>query len=269
MTLRLGWFTAGRGPGSRGMFEAALDAIDAGRPDAQIDFVFMHRERGEGEGSDAFIALAESRGVPVVTHSSKRFRETHGDFASHREAFDARALQLLSPLPSPDLCVLAGYLLILSDPMVEAFPFVNLHAALPHGPVGLWQKVIWELIDQRAQETGAMVFHVTPELDRGPPVAFTRFPLCGEPFDALWPTADGASARELAATEGEAHPLFAAIRRHGLLREPPLLVETLSLLAAGEIRVGGGQVTARDGQPAAPRDLTALVDAALAAGAAR
>lgn len=269
MTLRLGWFTAGRGPGSRGMFQAALDAIDAGRLDAQIDFVFMHRERGEGEGPDGFIALAESRGVPVVTHSSKRFREAHDGFASHREAFDARSLDLLSSQPTPDLCVLAGYLLILSDPMVAAFPFVNLHAALPGGPVGLWQKVIWELIDQRAEETGAMVFHVTPELDRGPPVAFARFALRGEPFDALWRDAEIAPARELGAAQGEAHPLFATIRKHGLAREPLLLVETLRLLAAGEIRVGGGRVTGRDGLPPPPRDLTALVDAGLAAEATR
>ena len=46
MTLRLGWFTAGRGPGSRGMFERALAAIDDGSLDAQIAFVFMQRERG-------------------------------------------------------------------------------------------------------------------------------------------------------------------------------------------------------------------------------
>ena len=269
MTLRLGWFTAGRGPGSRGMFQAALDAIDAGRLDAEIEFVFMHRERGEGQGSDGFIALTESRSVPVITHSSNRFREEYGDFAAHREAFDKRSLELLSPLPSPDLCVLAGYLLILSDPMVAAYPFVNLHAALPGGPVGLWQKVIWELIDQRAEETGAMVFHVTPELDRGPPVAYARFPLRGQPFDALWQSAGGASAREMAAAQGEAHPLFAAIRKHGLAREPLLLVETLRSIAAGEVRVGGGRVTERDGQPAAPLDLTALVDAALAVEAAR
>ena len=269
MTLRLGWFTAGRGPGSRGMFQAALDAIDAGRLDARIDFVFMHRERGEGEGSDGFIALAESRAIPIVTHSSKRFREARGDFASHREAFDARSMELLSPLPTPDLCVLAGYLLILSDPMVASFPFVNLHAALPGGPIGLWRKVIWELIDQRAEETGAMVFHVTPELDRGPPVAYARFPLRGEPFDALWQAADGASVRELAAAQDEAHPLFAAIREHGLALEPVLLVETLRLLAAGEVRIGGGHVTGRDGLPSPPRDLTALVDAALTAEAPR
>ena len=91
MTLDLGWLTAGRGPGSLGMFEGVLAAIDDGSLDARIAFLFMHRERGEGEASDAFMDLAASRGIPIESLSSARFREEHGgDFATHREEYDAR-----------------------------------------------------------------------------------------------------------------------------------------------------------------------------------
>ncbi len=71
MTLEVGWFTAGRGPGSRAMFERTLHAIDAGSLDARVTFVYMHRERGEGEGSDAFMDLARAREIPVVAHSAR------------------------------------------------------------------------------------------------------------------------------------------------------------------------------------------------------
>ena len=68
--LRLGWFSTGRGEGSRGLLTAALDAIDSGRLNAQIEFVFVNRERGQHEGTDRYMDLVESRGIPLVTLSS-------------------------------------------------------------------------------------------------------------------------------------------------------------------------------------------------------
>lgn len=258
MTLRLGWFTAGRGPGSRAMFERTLAAIDNGTLDATVAFIFMHRERGEGEGSDAFMELAATRGIPVIAHSSRRFREAHGgDFEGHREQYDAEVRSLLRPYGA-DLCVLAGYLLILSDAMAKAYPFVNLHAALPGGPVGLWQAVIWELIATRASETGAMVFSVTPELDKGPPIAHCRFDLTGPRFDSLWSAVEGVGLDALK-TAGEDQPLFEAIREEGLRREPLLLVEALRLATYQPTLPTPG------GAFGEPQDVTTQVEAALAA----
>ena len=262
MTLDLGWLTAGRGQGSRGMFEGVLAAIDDGSLDARIAFVFMHRERGEGEASDAFMDLASSRGIPVESLSSARFKQDHGgDFAAHRAEFDARVLDLLRPHPA-DLCVLAGYLLIMSPALTHAYPFVNLHPAAPDGPVGLWQEVIWELIETGARSSGATVLLVTDELDRGPRIAYARFPITGAPFDELRSQAAGRSSEELRA-EGEAQPLFAAVREAGLRREPVLLAETLKALARGDVAVRGERVVDADGAPIEPRDLTAEVEAAL------
>ena len=262
MTLELGWLTAGRGRGSRGMFEGVLAAIDDGSLDARIAFVFMHRERGEGEASDAFMDLASSRGIPVESLSSARFRQEHGgDFAAHRAEYDAQVLELLRPHPA-DLCVLAGYLLILSPALTHAYRFINLHPSLPGGTVGLWQKIVWELIDNRATETGAMTFLVTDELDKGPPITYARFPIVGPHFDGLRSEAAGRTVEELRA-EGEAQPLFAAIREAGLRREPVLLTETLKALARGDVAVRGERVVGASGAPIEPRDLTAEVEAAL------
>ena len=48
------------------------------------------------------------------------------------------ALNLLEDF-RPDICVLAGYMLILGGAMCRQFHFLNLHPALPDGPIGTWQ----------------------------------------------------------------------------------------------------------------------------------
>jgi phosphoribosylglycinamide formyltransferase-1 len=254
VTLKLGWFTAGRGQGSRAMFEHTLAAIDAQQLDAKIEFVFMHRERGEGDGSDAFMDRASSLGIPLLNHSSKRFREEHaGDFAGHRGEYDAQIAVLVSPYAT-DVDVLAGYLLILSPELVNERRFVNLHPALPDGPVGLWQHVIWELISSRAASSGSVVFEVTPELDRGPQISYASFPLRSGALAPMWNALGDGPIDGLREQFGEKHPLFRAIREEGVRREPLFLTETLKEMAE------------RAGQcPESPIDLTARVDAALAA----
>jgi phosphoribosylglycinamide formyltransferase-1 len=254
VTLRLGWFTAGRGSGSLGMFERTLAAIDDGSLDASIEFVFMQRERGEGEGSDGFIDLAESRGIPVEKLSSLRFRrERDGGFAANREEYDRQIVEIIAPY-EVDSCILAGYLLILSPVLITSSIFVNLHPALPDGPVGLWQQVIWDLIDQRAIETGNMTLIVTSKLDRGPQLTYDRVPITGEGFDTLWTGIGSWTGLQLKETAGEDHPLFRAIRAAGVSRESILLLETLKAMSLGTLSAMN--------PPKAPIDLTEQVEAA-------
>ena len=78
MTLRIGWFTTARGPGSRAMFEAVRDAIEAGAMDAELAFVFCNRERGEAGATDSFFDLVEQAGAPLVARSSVRYRRAVG-----------------------------------------------------------------------------------------------------------------------------------------------------------------------------------------------
>jgi len=241
--LRLGWLTTGRGPGSRGFFEVVHGAIESGTLDANIEYVFSNRERGEGEGSDALFDRVTGLGVPLVTVSSRRFRREHGggSWAGHREAFHAEAMRLFADF-EVDACVLAGYMLIVSDEMSRRLNLLNLHPALPDGPEGTWQEVIWDLIASKSDRTGVMVHVATEVLDGGPVLAHCGYPIRGGDYDALWADAGNVPDGELH-ERGEEQPLFAAIRHEGMQRERPLLLETLRALASGRLHIGDRKVT--------------------------
>ena len=151
-----------------------------------------------------------------------------------RSAYDAEVSDLIAPL-YPDLCVLAGYMLIVSPEIFRKFSMINLHPAAPHGPDGTWQDVIWQLIDQRATHSGVKIHLVTKELDRGPTITYCQYPIRGEAFDHHWNAIGEASAEDLRDALGEDLPLFQAIRAEGVKRELPLLVETLAALSQGAI----------------------------------
>ena len=115
--LKIGWFSTGRGEGSLGLLRFVQERILASRLDARIEFVFSNREAGEAEGSDRYLGLVEDYGLPLATMSAARFRRAReGRFADHREEYDLQVMDLLSSY-SPDICVLAGYMLIASGAM--------------------------------------------------------------------------------------------------------------------------------------------------------
>jgi len=273
VTLRVGWFSTGRGEGSRKLLTAAVDAIRSGHLDAEIAFVFCNRERGEHEATDAFLDLVESFGIPALTLSSRRFRKERGGALSQsglplppwRAEYDRAVLDLVSQHEF-NVGVLAGYMLIFTGAAAARYPFLNLHPAEPGGPTGTWQEVIWQLIDERARRSGVMVHLATEELDRGPPVAFCTFSIRGPAFESLWAQAEGRSAAQIEAAEGEDNALFREIRRHGAARELPLVVETLRAVAQGRVRIEGRRVVDGEGRELANGlDLTVEIDASVAA----
>ena len=79
MTLQLGWFTTGRGPGSRGLLATAHDEIAAGRLDAEIAVVFCNREPGQDPQTDQLFEQARGYGLPVAHLSTARFRRERGE----------------------------------------------------------------------------------------------------------------------------------------------------------------------------------------------
>ena len=231
--LKIGWFSTGRGPGSRGLLEFVQGHIREGKLDARIQYVFSNREPGEAEGSDEFFQLVRGYEIPLVTLSSAGFRRSRGGrWAGLRTDFDRQVINLIKDY-SVDVCVLAGYMLILGGEMCRRYPFLNLHPALPDGPVGTWQEVIWELIETRAARTGAMVHLATEQVDRGPVLSYCTVPLRGGPFDALWEEAGAADLPEARKEQGEEFPLFREIRAAGYAREPYLILETLRAVADG------------------------------------
>lgn len=251
--LRLGWFSTGRGEGSYGLLKAALGAIESDKLSASIEFVFCNRERGQAAGSDRFIQLATSHNIPVLTLSSRRFRREHGNrpWVELREEFDRAVLKLIEPF-EVDMTVNAGYMLI-APLLCREHLMINLHPALPDGPAGMWQNVIWELIEKGSDETGAMVHIVTEEVDGGPVLSFCRFSTRGSGLDRLWEQVAGRSVTRVKEEEGEQNALFTKLRQMGLLRERPLIVETLKAISLGEISLGNASV-------AEPLDLTERVE---------
>ncbi len=239
--LRLGWWSTGRGEGSRGLLRAVHGAIASGDLNASIEYVFSNREPGEAEGSDEFFRLVESMGVPLVWLSSQRFRRERGGggMARHRDAYHDEAMRLTAGYET-DLLALAGYMLITSARMCRERAMINLHPALPDAPAGMWQSVIWQLIEERAAEHGAMVHLVTEVLDGGPPLSYCRFPIHDAALAPLWDELDRIGI-EAARAVGESQPLFAEMRRRGVARERPLVVATLIALADGAIRIENGR----------------------------
>lgn len=240
--LNIGWLSTGRGEGSRGLLRFVQERITRGQLDARIEFVFSNREPGEAEGSDQYFGLVQDYGLPLVTLSSTKFRRArNGPFAAHREEYDLQVMGLLSDF-SPDICVLAGYMLIVSGDMCRSYPLLNLHPALPQGPIGTWQEVIWQLIESRSAHTGAMVHLATEDVDRGPVLSYCTVPITGGSFAGLW---DEVARRDLGRVkeeQGEDMPLFQLIRRAEYQREPYLLFETLRCVAEGQVVLRQGDV---------------------------
>ena len=273
MTLRIGWFTTARGPGSRRMFEHVDGAIRAGDLDAEFAFVFSNRERGETETTDAFFDRVEGAGISLVTCSSVAYRRSVGGARSRpgeplpewRLAYDRRVAEALAGHPF-DLGVLAGYMLILERELVVRHPLLNLHPALPDGPAGVWQDVIRQLIREGAAESGVMVHLAIPEVDAGPPVAYCRYPLRDAELEARR-EALPAPPGDLDDTALEATPLFTAIRARGFEREAPLLTAAIAEFASGTLRVEGERVVDAEGLSSPPSDVTMQVEAQLAAAA--
>jgi len=199
---QLGWFSTGRDKAARDLLKVVNSSIKQGELEAEIAFVFTNRERGESAESDLFLKLAENYHIPVISFSYQKFRDGKvipsqaGALPRWRFDYDREVMNRLQGF-HPDLCVLAGYMLIVGQEMCQRYNMINLHPAAPGGPKGTWQEVIWQLIGIR-----------------------------GKPFDKYW-----LDLEKLQLTSpkryNEGNPLFKLIRKYGLSREFPLIISTL------------------------------------------
>ena len=267
MTLDIGWFSTGRGEGSRRLLAAVHREITSGRLDARIATVFCNRAPGEDENSDVFLEQARGYDLPVVTLSSRDFRRRLGKkpvrkgetLPEWRREYDREVMRLLQPYRF-QIGVLAGYMLIFTEDFAQRYDLINLHPAAPGGPKGVWQDLIWQLIETRAERAGIMMHLATPELDEGPAVTYCTYSIRGRDFDGLWSELGGRLVTEIKAQEGEGNQLFAKIRRHGVGREIPLVIETLRAFAEGRVRIDANGVVNSRGSPIAPFDLTTEIE---------
>ncbi|MFC1915733.1 phosphoribosylglycinamide formyltransferase [Chloroflexota bacterium] len=265
---QLGWFSTGRGKGSRGLLKVVQDSINSGEIDAEIAFVFCSREHGETEATDIFLKMIEDYHIPLITFSYQKFKSRTGttstdqgkSLPSWRLDYDREVMARLQSF-NPDLCVLAGYMLIVGPEMCQQYDMLNLHPAAPAGPAGTWQEVIWQLIECQAEETGAMMHLVTPELDKGPVVTYCTFPIRGEPFDKHWEEIKGHPVQQIKREQGEDNALFKLIRQYGVVRELPLVVATIKAFSQGKVKITADkQVVDAEGKPIRGYNLTDEID---------
>ncbi len=250
--LKLGWFSTGRGPGSRNLLRTVMEEKKKYGLDIEIAFVFCNWDNTEEpnakkEQREMFFDLVKSYDIPLITKSWKTFRPDlwDTDEKAWRDEYGKEIRRLTSEY-NVDLGILAGYMLWMDDGTCEAYDMLNLHPALPDGPKGTWQEVIWELIRTDAESQGAMLHLCTPEWDRGAPLTYCSFPIRGGDYDILWEqmyeklkTSD---LETVIAEEGVNEPLFKRIREDGAKREQPLIVETIKSFADGRVKIENKQL---------------------------
>lgn len=251
--LKIGWFSTGRDEAARDLLTTVVDKIKDGTIDGEIAFVFCNRERGEAAESDRFLDLVENYGFPIAIASSKDFKperrkegwKDNDVLRRWRIGYDREIEKVIATFQW-DLGVLAGYMLIVGEEFCVKHQLINLHPATPEGPKGSWQEVIWELIENRSERTGVMMHLVTAELDRGPVITYCDFPIRGGAFTDLWTALEhkleAKTVTEIEKEENEKEPLFLEIRKHGLIREFPLIVHTIKQFADNNLRIADGKL---------------------------
>ncbi len=265
---QIGWFSTGRGPGSRALLQTTQDAIKSGELDAEIEFVYCSREHGETEPTDRYLDMVNDYGIPLVSFSYQKYRTMRGmpnpdlsqPLPQWRIDYDREVMQRLKKF-QPDLCVLAGFMLVTGSEMCQKYEIINLHPAAPGGPTGTWQQVIWKLIETGEDTQGIKMHVAIPELDMGPTATYCTFPIRGQAFDRYWEETKSKSIEDIRNTQGVDNALFKTIRKHGAVRELPLTVATLKVFSQGKISITKDrQVVDAAGRNIDGYDLTTEID---------
>ena len=238
--LSIGWYTTARDEQAITLFSSVIREIQEGNLPVSIKFCFLNRSAGEHPLADRLMALARHNGIHVVTLSSRQFlqslrqkgKRSPEEKERWRKEFHREVMRLVRNF-RVDLGLLVGYMLVVSEEMCSSLDLVNLHPALPGGPSGTWQEVIDALIQNKATHAGITLHRVTPVLDSGPVLAFCRYSIRGEPFDAQWRRLNGQGTSEEARRE-----LKRLIRQAGVRREVPFLLHSLYALSSGELSLG-------------------------------
>ena len=178
---RLGVLVSGRGSN----LQSIVDAIERGSLDATIAVVVSNR-------ADAYaLTRAREAGIEAVFLNPK-------DYAG-REAYDRAMVDLLKARGVSLVC-LAGFMRLLSAPLLEAFParILNIHPSLLPAFPGLESQR--QALEHGVRVAGCTVHLVTAGLDDGPIVLQASVPVRDDD------TADTLAARILV----EEHKLYPA-----------------------------------------------------------
>ena len=147
--IKLGVLVSGNGSN----LQAIIDAIEAGGLNARIACVVSNNP-------GAFALTRASRhNIPVVIHENRGF--------TNRREYDAALVKILRD-HGVELVILAGYMRILSEVMVTAFPnaIMNIHPALLPAFPGLHAQK--QALDYGVRFSGCTVHFVDCGTDTGP-----------------------------------------------------------------------------------------------------
>ncbi len=195
---RLGVLVSGSGTN----LQAIIDRIESGEIHAEIVCVISNK-------ADAYaLTRAAQHRIPVVVHENAGFTE--------RRSYDAATVEILRS-HNVDLVIMAGFMRILTDVMVNAFPhaIMNIHPALLPSFPGLHAQQ--QALDYGVRYSGCTVHFVDCGTDTGPIILQTVVPV--EQDD----TEEALSAR----IQKAEHQTFAA---------------AIKLFVQGKIRVVGRKV---------------------------
>lgn len=169
--------------GSGSNLQALIDAQQAGELPAEIAAVISDRP---GAGA---LERAERAGIPAVAVPLRDRRD-----ASARTAFEQVLADEIAAF-SPDLLVLAGWMLILGEPVLQQYEgrIINVHPALlPDDPVDVVESscgplpvlrgahAVRDALRRGLPVTGATVHVVTPVVDTGPVLLREEVPILAD-----------------------------------------------------------------------------------------
>jgi folate-dependent phosphoribosylglycinamide formyltransferase PurN len=187
MTLRVALLCSHRAPGLRFLLR---EDPHRGR---LYDLVCCLSSEEESEAREETLRA----GLPFISHSIARFSARRGtkrtDLAA-RVDYDRETLALVAPY-EPDLLVLSSYLLIVTEPLLNAFPgrIVNVHHAdLTKRPGYVGLRAVRDAVFAGETETRATAHLVTERLDEGPILCLSEpFPVSPLVQDAIeWGATD-------------------------------------------------------------------------------
>ncbi len=133
--------------------QAIIDQTTAGRLAIDIRAVISNRAAAEG------LTLARAAGIPTQVVEPS-------DYAD-RDRFDAALMQAIDA-HAPRLVILAGFMRILGTDFIQhyAMRLINIHPSLLPAFRGLNTHA--RVLDAKAEQHGASVHFVTPDVDGGP-----------------------------------------------------------------------------------------------------
>ena len=207
--LRVAVLASGRGSN----LQAVIDAIEAGRVQAQIVVVISNKKNA--------VALERAR-----KHGLKDLFVDPKPFAGRpdsREAYDQSLLEILQQ-HEVELVLLAGYMKIVTAVLVNAYAnrMMNIHPSLLPSFPGL--DVQKKAIDWGCKLAGCTVHFVTEGVDEGPII-----------IQAAVPILDGDTPDTLAARI--------------LVQEHKIYPRAVQLFSEGRLRVEGRRVFIDDAKP--------------------